>query len=99
LLHYNDTHADQQTMLSLDSSRSATPHHAYGDASDIPTADPRPPALSQKVNNMLSAIVLSVLTFFGVNCAKGDDAQAFLDFGASDPIVFGWMVGDGDCQV
>ena len=45
------------------------------------------------MNNMLSAIVLSVLTFFGVNCAKGDDARAFLDFGASDPIVLGWMVG------
>ena len=45
------------------------------------------------MNNMLSAIVLSILTFFGMNCAQGDDAQAFLDFGASDPIVLGWMVG------
>jgi CubicO group peptidase (beta-lactamase class C family) len=45
------------------------------------------------VHNKLNSIVLSVLSFLIVNSAKGDDAPAFLDSGASDPLVLGWMVG------
>jgi hypothetical protein len=45
------------------------------------------------VNRKLATILLGNVTFLSVIAARGDDAPVFPDFGASDPIVLGWMVG------
>jgi CubicO group peptidase (beta-lactamase class C family) len=46
----------------------------------------------QILSSKLSAIILSIGSLLIAGSAYGEDAP-FLDFGASDPIVLGWMVG------